>query len=141
MYGRGIGAATLYPGVVDFLKLCKRQGWDVVIDSHKTEFGHFDATRCNLRAAARDWLAGQGFFTTPEWGIAENAVYFESTRAEKVARIAALSCDVFIDDLIEVFEEPHFPAATRPLLFRAEAAHSIAHYPDWAAMGAAVQRT
>lgn len=134
VYGRGIGAATLYDGVIDFLQLCNHRGWNVVIVSHKTEFGHFDATRCNLRDAARAWLADKGFFTAPEWCIAEDALYFESTRHEKVARIAALACDAFIDDLVEVFEEPHFPTTTKPILFSKQGAHGLQYYPDWRAI-------
>ena len=137
VYGRGIGAATLYDGVIDCLTLCRAQGWDVVIVSHKTVLGHFDPTECNLRDAARGWLAAQGFFTEPAWKMAEDSVYFETTRAEKVSRIASLHCDYFIDDLIEVFEEPHFPTSTQKILFAAEAsaAHgSLTAYPSWHAI-------
>ena len=36
-------------------------------------------------------------------------VYFEDTLAAKVDRLASLDLDVFIDDLADVFEQPHFP--------------------------------
>jgi hypothetical protein len=44
-------------------------------------------------------------------------VFFESTRAEKLSRIAELGCDWFIDDLAEVFSDPAFPPGVRRILF------------------------
>ena len=29
----------------------------------------------------------------------------------------SLELDIFIDDLVDVFEQPHFPQQTRPILF------------------------
>jgi hypothetical protein len=116
VYGRGIEAATFYEGVPEFFSFCRMRGWDIVIVSHKTILGHFDPTACNLRDAARDWLRARDIFTGPA-AIPETALYFETTRAEKVMRIAHLHCDYFIDDLIEVFEEYGFPADTKPILF------------------------
>jgi hypothetical protein len=49
--------------------------------------------------------------------LADDDVYFEDTLAAKVERLASLELDVFIDDLVEVFEQPHFPKATRSILF------------------------
>ena len=43
--------------------------------------------------------------------------YFEDTQAAKVDRLASLDLDVFIDDLIDVFEQPHFPRHVRSILF------------------------
>ena len=62
----------------------------VVIVSHKTEFGHHDPDRVNLRDAARDWMAAHGFFHPNGFGIAPDAVYFEATRQDKLARIRQL---------------------------------------------------
>jgi hypothetical protein len=44
-------------------------------------------------------------------------VFLELTRREKVARIAAVGCSHFIDDLPELFAEEDFPEATRRILF------------------------
>jgi hypothetical protein len=136
VYGRGISAATLYDGVIDCLKLFRQRGWDVVIVSHKTVHGHFDPTACNLRDAARAWLADQGFFSADAWKMNIDSVHFETTRAEKVTRIAALECNYFIDDLVEVFEEPHFPKNTTPVLFAPEHPHPSPFTPfnSWQAI-------
>ena len=58
-------------------------------------------------------MEAQGFFSMLDRGN----IFFESTRAEKCKRIAQLGCDLFIDDLEEVFDDAAFPSATRRLLF------------------------
>jgi len=115
VYGKGIGAATMVDGVETFLRRCRAQGCAVMVVSHKTEYGHFDPDRVNLRKAALDWMAGQGLFGSDRC-IALADVYFESTRAEKLARIAALSLTHFIDDLEEVLTDPDFPPSVERIL-------------------------
>ena len=44
------------------------EGCAVMIVSHKTEYGHHDPDRVNLRQAARDWMAAQGLLDG-EYGI------------------------------------------------------------------------
>ena len=65
----------------------------------------------NLRDAARGWLQTSGMLGTH--GVPEEHLYFESTRAEKIARIIQLRCTHFIDDLEEVFNDPAFPDKCR----------------------------
>ena len=47
--------------------------------------------------------------------IKKKDVHFSNTRQCKVNKISELNCDYFIDDLLEVFEEPHFPINTKTL--------------------------
>jgi hypothetical protein len=44
-------------------------------------------------------------------------VFFEETLAGKLARIGALRCTAFIDDLPELLAEPAFPIGVRRVLF------------------------
>jgi len=120
-YGRLMSSASLFPGVMEFLQLARQRGHQVVIVSHKTEFGHFDESHVPLREAALQWLQAQGFFEATRGGLTPQQVYFDSTRADKARRIAELACTHFIDDLPEVFEEPAFPTTTRKILFRPSA--------------------
>ncbi|ARJ66520.1 hypothetical protein WV31_13000 [Magnetospirillum sp. ME-1] len=115
VYGRFMPSADLIEGVAEFLDAARRAGANPVIVSHKTEFGHFDPDRISLRQAALEWMEARGFFG--RFGLKREDVHFLSSRAEKVARIAELRPDLFIDDLPEVFEEPDFPATTQRLLF------------------------
>jgi hypothetical protein len=116
VYGKGISGATLIPGVDAFLRRCRAEGCAVSIVSHKTEYGHYDRERTNLREAARSWMAANGLLNG-EFGISSSNVFFEGTRSEKLARIAALSCTHFIDDLEEVLVDPAFPPSVERILF------------------------
>lgn len=115
VYGKGVAQAAMFEGVGSFLRQCKTRNVPVVIVSHKTEFGHRDPERVNLRQAALDWMTAQGFFK--EYGITRENVYFESTREEKIERIARLSCTHFVDDLEEVLTDPGFPGGVERILF------------------------
>lgn len=115
VYGKGISRATLVPGVDAFLRRCRSEGCPVSIVSHKTEYGHYDPECVNLRDAARKWMTANGLLAS-EFGIPASNVFFEDTRAEKIARIAALSCTHFIDDLEEVLLDPAFPPKVQRIL-------------------------
>lgn len=115
VYGKGVARATMFDGVGSFLEQCRRRNVPVIIVSHKTEFGHHDPDRINLREAALDWMTAQGFFK--DHGLARENVYFESTRDEKIARIANLDCSHFVDDLEEVLTDPAFPEGVERILF------------------------
>ena len=117
VYGAGMTAAKLIDGVDAFLRRCRSSGEGVFIISHKTEYGHDDPERINLRQAALAWMASRGFFADSGYGLRRESIFFEGTREEKLARIAALQCDVFIDDLDEVLSAPIFPIGVRRILF------------------------
>jgi len=121
VYGKGIGSAEIFPGVADFLDACRRSSAGVCIVSHKTRFGHQDADRTDLRVAARDWIRASGLVGADNSALTVNDVYFEDTQAAKVERLASLDLDVFIDDLADVFEQPHFPRGIKSILFGSNA--------------------
>jgi hypothetical protein len=135
VYGRGIEGAVLFPGVANFLKRARARGDTVLIVSHKTEHGHFDPDKINLRTAAMAWLEVQGFFTEQGFSIAPDNVHFALSRSEKLGRIADLKCDVFVDDLEEVLADPQFPGGVRRILF-SDQRETPSHLPyhvcsDW----------
>jgi hypothetical protein len=110
--------AELVPGVEAFVRRCHAQGIPVAIVSHKTRYAGFDETHTNLREAALRWLRAQGLFDPEGMGMRPEQVYFESTRQEKLARIAVWGCTHFVDDLEETFREPSFPPRVEKLLYR-----------------------
>jgi hypothetical protein len=136
VYGAGLEQAELYPGVMDFLQRAKRQGDALMIVSHKTQFGHFDAARVNLRDAARHFLGARGVFDF----VSRDDVHFFATREEKVRYIGELNCHVFVDDLEEVFTEPGWPEATRKIWFNAhgETLPDAQTCADWRAISECV---
>lgn len=127
VYGKGIVGAKMVAGVEHFLRRCQAEQSFVVIVSHKTEYGHYDPDRVNLRKAALDWMAARALFHDGCAVPLEN-VFFEGTRAEKLGRIGALSLTHFIDDLEEVLTDPAFPPNTKRILFADEEQTSGAPY-------------
>jgi hypothetical protein len=127
VYGKGIAGATMIAGVEAFLRRCRAERCPVVVVSHKTEYGHYDSDRVNLRNAALDWMMTQGLCKGEDAIPLEN-IYFESTRQEKLGRIAALGLTHFIDDLEEVLTDPGFPPNVKRILFAEEKQPAAAPY-------------
>ena len=141
VYGKGIQDAEIFPGMPDFLAACRRTGAEVYVVSHKTQYGHQDADRTDLRAAARGWMQAAGLIGTALSALSLDRIYFEDTLAAKVDRLASLDLDIFIDDLVDVFEQPHFPQRTRPILFASRDASRPGRYRSlatWAEIQAEV---
>jgi len=117
VYGTGIFGAVLFEGADDFLRRARADGHDILVVSHKTEYGHFDPTRVNLRDAALAWMRDKGFFRDDGFGLPVENVRFAATRSEKIDQIARLAFTHFIDDLPEVLDDPEFPAGVSKILF------------------------
>ena len=117
-FGPRIGEAELIDGVVGFMTACRRRGVPLFIVSHKSRHAAQDPGGTDLRLAALDWMTEHGFFGDDGLGPSRRNVFFEPTRRDKVARIAALGLTHFVDDLPEVFEEVGFPYGVDAILFR-----------------------
>jgi hypothetical protein len=131
VYGRRIDAAILFDGVARFLGVCRRRGDKVAIVSHKTDLAHHDPLRTDLRAAALQWMEANRFFQPAGLALQREDVFFESTRDEKIRRIAALDLDLFVDDLAEVLAHEDMPAACRKILFGQEPQERFEQYATW----------
>lgn len=116
-YGSRMDGAALIDGADRFLHACRHSELDVCIVSHKTRYANFEPDGTDLRKAALLWLKTNAFFDDGGFAMCPDQVFFEDTRAAKVARIESLGCDAFIDDLEEVFCEPGYPDETRKILF------------------------
>lgn len=117
VYGSGIGGAVMFEGVDTFLRRARAAGHEVLIVSHKTEYGHFDPARVNLRQAALAWMRDKGFFSGDGFGLPIENVRFAATRSEKIEQIARLAFTHFIDDLPEVLDDAAFPPEVVRILF------------------------
>jgi len=100
----------------------RRRGIDMYIVSHKTQYSNFDTARVDLREAALAWMDKNGFFDSTRLGFSRDQIFFADTRAEKIARIHALGCGIFIDDLEEVLADPAFPPSIKRVLFACDGA-------------------
>lgn len=115
VYGTRMELAAPYPGFADFAGAARKAGHDLFIVSHKTRHPML-GPKHDLHAAARGFLAARGLAGTAN-AIEPDRVFFELTKEAKAARVAALRCEVFIDDLPEIFALPDFPGTARPILF------------------------
>lgn len=116
IYGPRMMDAELFPGVAEFFAACRAAGTPVAIVSHRTRFPYL-GERHDLHAAARDFLARHAFHDAEPIGLPESRVFFEETKEAKLARIAAVGCMTFIDDLPELLVDPRFPEGVRRILF------------------------
>ena len=137
-YGPLMRDAQLVDGVEEFMRRCRDAGIAIAIVSHKTEYANYDDTRTNLRIAAVDWMAAHRFFERDGLTLSRSDVHFESTRADKIARIKDIGCSDFIDDLEEVFLEPSFPSDVHKILYAPHGATVSANgatvMPSWRAL-------
>jgi hypothetical protein len=123
VYGARMELASSYPSFADFVATARKAGHDLFIVSHKTRHPIL-GPRHDLHAAARGFLVARDLVGGARGQINPADVFFELTKEAKVARIAALGCDVFVDDLPEIFASPDFPRAARGILF--DPAHQFA---------------
>lgn len=141
VYGGRMAEAAAFPGVQGFLGWARGAGIAVSIVSHKTRYP-FLGTQYDLHAAARNWIArnlrdAAGPLVSPEH------VYFELTKDAKLARISAIGCSAYVDDLPEILLAPAFPAGTERLLFDPDGHHleaGLRRLPDWASARIAVEQ-
>lgn len=115
IYGPDINKAVLFSGVLEFLSRCVQCNMPVYVVSHKTQYAR--RGEVDLRKAALGFMESKGLFNEGPFGLNKERVFFADTRQEKVDIICSLGCDFFIDDLIEVFEEPSFPVGIAGFLF------------------------
>lgn len=133
VYGARMDEAVTYPGVIEFLLHAGGAGHELFIVSHKTKHPFLGPAH-DLHAASRRWLE-HNLLAQGRPLIAPGNVYFELTRDEKLARIAQLECDVFVDDLPEVLLATGFPSSTTGILFDPEGNHGSATFPDGNVIG------
>jgi hypothetical protein len=140
VYGRLMHRAAVSHGLPAFLSTCRERGAAVFIVSHKTQLGHFDPERVDLREEAIAWMRASGLLGEGPAGLTPDRVSFSSTRAEKLLRLRSLGLSHFVDDLEEVFEDPDFPAEVTPHLYLGQRLATTRFNPfrDWSELSAAL---
>lgn len=128
VYGAGINSAALFEGVISCLGALAQGGHELFIVSHKTQYGHFDAARTDLREAAHSFLQARGvnqYISAPQ-------IFFCTTLGEKVEKVGTLRCEAFVDDLTDVLFHEQFPGSTRRILFRSSQEAACEQAASWA---------
>lgn len=134
VYGARMREADAFPGVIAAMQALKNQGHTLAIMSHKTKVP-FLGKQYDLHQAAREWIKAH-LVAEGQPLIADEAIFFELTKEEKIARIAKFNCDVFIDDLPEILLAENFPKAIKRYLFDPERQHrdvpvELTVLPSW----------
>jgi hypothetical protein len=115
LYGPGMRHAQPFEGAIETMLQLEAAGHKLVIVSHRSRRPYAGEPH-DLHAAARSWVAERlqsaGLFAADN-----GSVNFLETRQEKVARIAELGCQAFLDDLPEVLGDFGFPASAAGILF------------------------
>ena len=122
VYGTKMGDAAAYPSVIQFIKFARDKGISMAIVSHKTKHP-FLGPKYDLHDAARGWIANALMDGVANL-IEPDHIFFELTKEEKIARVADIRCDYFIDDLPEILLMPRFPKKTKRILFDPEGVHN-----------------
>jgi len=100
VYGSKMEYARPFEGALEFISEASKRGHELFIVSHKTRFPA-NGSQHDLHLAAREWLS---LVKMEKLGVCSSKVFFETTREDKIHRIRAIGCEVFIDDLPEVLE-------------------------------------
>jgi len=128
VYGPGMAQAKPFPGAKDCLAALTAQGVSVHVVSHRTRHPH-RGPQYDLHAAALRWLEVNGFFDPAV--LSREAVFLETSADDKVARIAALGCSHFIDDLPRIFTHPSFPQGVVRILLGEVAGDDWRRFSSW----------
>jgi hypothetical protein len=127
VYGARMAEADMYPGVERFLQWARDRALAVCIVSHKT-LHPFAGPKYDLHEASRAWVAVR--LRDASGPLVElSSVHFELTKEAKFARIQALACTAFLDDLPEILLAPAFPKSASPILFDPDRHHSGGELP------------
>ncbi|MGH6804758.1 MAG: hypothetical protein ACREC3_15545 [Methyloceanibacter sp.] len=127
VYGARMSEAETYPGVLDFFRWARANHIPTFIVSLKTRHP-FSGPQYDLHQAARAWVSEHLHNESTPF-VEPDAVYFELTKEEKLARITDLKCSLYVDDLPEILLAPSFPRGTEPFLFDPDGHHLDTHLP------------
>jgi uncharacterized HAD superfamily protein len=123
IYGPGMRYAEPFEGAIETMLDLKRKTHELYIVSHRTLKPYVGQAH-DLHSAAREWiethLKSVGLLRQ-----GHNTITFLETREEKIRQIEQLGCNIFVDDLPEVFKSGNFPARTRSILFDPSMKHTL----------------
>ncbi len=122
VYGARMQEAQAYPDAVAVMSALKRMGHQLFIVSHKTRHPYLGPAY-DLHGAARAWIASHLEEDAAPL-VAQEDVHFHERKEDKIASIAALGCEAFLDDLPEILLHEEFPSGTKRFLFSTQPANS-----------------
>lgn len=116
VYGRDIYRAHPYEHCFNVLSEMRNKGYTLKVVSHKT-IHPVIGEKVNLHNAALEWLEANKLINHQDSPLSREDIYFNETKDKKIDCIRSLGCQVFIDDLISIFEHKCFPESCEKILF------------------------
>jgi hypothetical protein len=113
LYTDGLSYARSGHGAVELCEFLRSTNFELLIVSHKTTHTPDFCGQKPLREVATKWINGSEL---ADYFLGNEQIYYEATRASKVERIQKLKFNYFVDDLVEVFQEPAYPKAVTSFL-------------------------
>jgi len=119
VYGYRMQEAEAFPFLLEFIDNLIENGHQIVVISHKTKYP-FIGEKYDLHKAAKFWLYKNLITNKGNSQFTLNNCFFEKTKDQKVLKITEQDCDLYIDDLPEILENPLFPEKCLRILFDPE---------------------
>ena len=113
LYTDGLSYAKAEQGAVELCEFLRSSNFELLIVSHKTTHTPDFCGQKPLREIAAKWINSSEL---ADYFLGNEQIYYEATRALKVERIQKLKFNYFVDDLVEVFQEPAYPKAVTSFL-------------------------
>lgn len=131
VYGKTIANAVPYDGFIDVISKWRKKGYEIFLVSHKTKHPII-GDKLDFHQAALNWL--DSYDLKKQF----DEIYFCEQKDGKVAKIAELNLDCFIDDLQDVLLHKSFPECTQRYLFGVSSSEipNIRAIPHWKALAA-----
>ena len=93
-------------------------GADVYVVSHKTQYGHQDPDRTDLRMAARNWMQGSGLIGSADCCPSVSTASISKTRSPPRSTASRASSSMFSSTISSTCSSsPDFPQRTQSILF------------------------
>lgn len=126
VYGKTITNAVPYDGFIEVINNWREKGYKLYLVSHKTKYPII-GEKLDFHQAARNWLESYDLIRLFD------DIFFCEQKDDKVAKIAELGLDCFIDDLQDVLLHTRFPNCTQRYLFGASNSDVpvIRAIPNW----------
>jgi fermentation-respiration switch protein FrsA (DUF1100 family) len=106
LYTDGLSYAKPADGVIDLCEYLKARNFKLFIISHKTTHTPVFCGYKELRGVATKWISSRGL---SKYFVDTENIFFEATRNLKIKRIQSLSLHYFVDDLVQIFQDPSYP--------------------------------
>lgn len=106
LYTDGLSYAKPAHGVIDLCEYLRTRDFELFIVSHKTTHTPIFCGHKELWSVATNWISSGEL---SRYFAGTKNIYFETSRDLKIKRIKSLDLHYFVDDLVQIFQDPNYP--------------------------------